>query len=218
MATYSFTKIVASDRLAQEISDSSITVALDYITTNGSTLNVTFKDSLSTEEENILSTIVTNHTAIPLEENVVKDVKVLESPPFAAPTFRTKRSKTASIETVAAGETKNIDFLLTSELYAHGGGMVYTGAEIGDYVSAEIRDVNGIIPEAYRAALCENWPTVASYIIGEWVPKGDGRYEINNYPLNAKITPGLYLRINYNACNAGSDRKVGINYYLAKKL
>lgn len=152
-----------------------------------------------------------------LDQNI-KSVSITSTPPFADPTFRTKRDKTPEIITVAPNTNENIDYLITQERYIHGGGVVYVGAEIGDYVSACIYDKDGVIPAPYRSALCESWPVVASYITGEWIPSGNGRYEINTYPLNAKITTGLYLRINYTACSSGSNRQVGVNYYLVKKL
>jgi hypothetical protein len=79
-------------------------------------------------------------------------------------------------------------------------------------------DVSSLIPEAYRAALCENWPVVAKYINKHWVNPGKPGQVIDTYPLNARITAGLALRITYTASNAGSSRKVGINYFLSKKL
>lgn len=215
---YSYIKAVASDRLESEIRSSSITKAIDYISVVGTSVSIYFKDTLSEGEVAVLDALVSSHVATNLPQNLVSSVKVEESPPFATPTYRTKRSRTNSIITISPNETKHIDFQMTHELYASGGGVIYTGAELGDHVTACIYDKDEIIPQPYRAALCESWPTVAEYIVGEWVPKGDGRYEINTYPLNAKITAGLYLRITYVAADAGADRKIGVNYYLSKKL
>ena len=151
-------------------------------------------------------------------ENATKNVNVVGSPPFAEPSFRTKRNRTSTLATIPPGQTVNIDYYITSERYVHGGAVVYSNAVLGDTVTAEIMDLDGIIPEPYRPALCEAWPSVSKYIEGEWVPEGNGRHEINTYPLSAKISAGLYLRLTYTAVNSGSDRKMGINYYLTKKL
>jgi hypothetical protein len=150
-----------------------------------------------------------------------KQVAISEQPPFAKPDYRTKRDRTPSIVTVAPSSQEIIDFQLTEERYASGGSIIFDGAEIGDWVEAQIHDTNSVIPAPYRSAevgLCENWPIVASYILGQWVPKGSGMLEINTYPLNAKITAGLFLRVIYHAANTGSNRQIGVNYHLTKKL
>lgn len=144
--------------------------------------------------------------------------RLVDPSPFAKPEFRTKRSKTSGLVTIAPGESQNIDFLLTEELYTSGGALVFDGAELGDYVTASVYDKDGIVPAPYRPVLAEAWPVMGAYILGEWIQKGSGRHEINTYPLNAKITPGLYLRVTYTAVNSGSNRTVGVNYYLTKKL
>lgn len=149
--------------------------------------------------------------------------EVLKQPdpaPFAQPLYRTKRMKTSAIETVAPGSEVEILFKLTSELWTHGGAMVVKNAEIGDYIYAEVEDIDGVIPAPYRAATCEAWPVVASYIIGEWVEL-QGQYSIHRIdtsPLVAKISSGLYLSFHYIATSAGASREVGINYYMNKKL
>lgn len=141
--------------------------------------------------------------------------------PFATPTYRTKRNATSSIQTCAANANVTINHLLAAERYVHGGALIVKNPEMGDYFYAEVRDVDGVIPAPYRAALCESWPTVASYVEKEWI-KVDGSgyavHELNTYPLNAKITAGLYLSLTYYAVNAGSTREIGINYFMTKKI
>ena len=151
-------------------------------------------------------------------DSAVAQVSVISQTPFAEPSFRTKRDKTPSIVTVSPGATEIIDFMLTQERYVTGGSMAIEGSEMGDYVSAEIYDKDSIIPSPYRDALCESWPCVAKYINGQWVPKSVTHMEINTYPLSAKVSAGLYLRVTYTASQAGSSRKVGVTYFLNKKL
>lgn len=142
-------------------------------------------------------------------------------PPFAEPSYRTKRSKTASLTTVVAGSSAVVDFVLTQERYVSGGCVIVQNAQLGDYVTAEVYDLYGGIPVAYRAALCENWPTIARYVEGEWVkanPNGITEHEINTHPLNAKITAGLSLRLTYFAVASGVSRIFGVNYYLTQKI
>lgn len=154
-------------------------------------------------------------------KSVATSVDITSQPPFAEPLYRTKRSRTAALSVIPAGQSAAIDFMLTKDLYISGGCVVATGAQIGDYVTAEVYDKNSVIPAPYRAVLCESWPSVARYIDGEWVqanPSGVTVHDINTYPLNAKLTAGLWLRLTYFASATGSDRTVGVNYYLTQKL
>jgi hypothetical protein len=53
---------IASDELASEIRESTITIALDYITTAGDVCDIWFKEALSGSEETVLDGIVAAHT------------------------------------------------------------------------------------------------------------------------------------------------------------
>jgi hypothetical protein len=148
-------------------------------------------------------------------------VNIIEQPPFAQPTYRTKHTASDSIVVVAADSYENIDLLLTEERYISGGTLIVENPQLGDYVTTEIVDLDDVIPEAYRPILCENWPTVARYIEKEWIEVNAStcvRQKIDTSPLNARVTAGLYLRVTYHAINSGSSRNIGINYYLTKKL
>lgn len=147
--------------------------------------------------------------------------------PFATPSYRTKKNATASLATVEPGTIGDIDFAMTEERYVSGGALIVENAEIGDYVIGYLEDKNGLIPAPYRAVLCEAWPIVAKYIEKTWIaPVIPGsiqagsicHHEVNTYPLNAKITAGLFLCIEYHAANSGLPRRIGVNYDLTKKL
>jgi len=158
------------------------------------------------------------------------EAKIIEQPephPFAAPDYRTKNNATTSIETCALNDTADIDFQLTTERYVSGGEITVKNPEFGDYMTACVYDGDEVIPEAYREALCEDWPCVAEYVEKEWIPmgnvatKGDDffvSHTLDARPLQAKISAGLYLRITYHAVNSGGDREIAVNYNLTKKL
>ena len=153
--------------------------------------------------------------------NLPQLISINSNPPFAEPTYRTKRNATQSIVSIEPDNYQNIDFLMTAERYVAGGLIIIENAVFGDYLTAEVIDIDGVIPSLYRAALCENWPTVALYVEKAWIlASGDimTKMEMDTYPLNAKISAGLYLRITYHAINSGSTRRVAVNYYLTKKL
>lgn len=136
---------------------------------------------------------------------------------YAIPNFRTKRDATPALVSVNPNSTNDMDYYLTEEKYVSGGTIVFQDSQHGDYISACIYDKDGVIPEPYRAVLCENWPIVATYVIKEWLCQS-GEHKIDTRPLNAKITAGLYLRVSYTATAVGTARSVGVNYDLTKKL
>jgi hypothetical protein len=216
------------DRLTLEIQQSAIVIALSSVTVLGAQADIDFKAELSSGDKTILDGIVASHTGEPLPSaepsvKISEPVQVSEMPdpkPFAAPDYRTKLDGTPSITNIPAGQTVALDYVLPEERYVSGGTLIVKNAEFGDYVTAEIRDVLGVIPAPYRAAICENWPVVATYIVKEWV-EAIGQtsvHQVDTYPLNAKINQGLVLRLTYTAANAGSTREAVVNYNLTKKL
>jgi hypothetical protein len=219
----------SSDRLTQEIRISAIQTALDYITSFGTSVSIYFKADLSSGDVEILNTIVSNHSGLPVVENITQKVEVTkqaEPQPFAVPAYRTKMNATGGIVTVAPGTDSDIQFQMTAERYVTGGSIVVKNAQIGDYIVAEVEDPDGVIPSPYRTALCEAWPVVSTYIEKRFIEINgditiDGNtttMKINTYPLTGKISAGLYLCVHYYAVNSGYDRVLAVNYDLTKKL
>jgi len=147
--------------------------------------------------------------------------------PFAQPLYRTKRDAISSLISIEKNTSQNIDYQITEERYVSGGDIIIENGEMGDYLTACVYDKDEVIPEAYRSFLCEAWPVVATYVLkafvmvenpGTLTPGALTIHSIDTYPLNAKVTAGLYLRITYNAVDSGLTRRVGVNYYLTKKL
>jgi hypothetical protein len=235
LTNYTYTKTASQINLIQldqEIrANSSITIALDNIQHIDSTLTVVMRDPLTTSEETELDNTVNNHVVDPLigrENEIVVTEAHLD--PFALPLYRTKRNATPSVQTVGQNTTQTIDFQMTSEQYVSGGVLIVKNGRLGDYVTAEVYDKDSVIPSAYRAALCENWPTVASYIIKEFIEVSHDKdvtqdvdayvdkHLVDTYPLNAKITAGLYLRMTYHTADKANTRTFAVNYRLTTKL
>lgn len=217
---YTYQKQVNPNFLKEEIQSSAIAVALDYLEASPTSVTAVFKATLSSLEESILAALVSAHVLQP-DPVVVTQVSVVSQPeqqPFAAPTFRTKWDATPNTITMSSNQTQTIDYVLPEERYVHGGEILYSGSLLGDWVSASIVDSSGLIPEPYRAALAENYPTIATYITKHYIPEGSGYQAIQTYPLNAKVTQGLVLRITIHTCSKAGVREFGINYYLTKKL
>jgi hypothetical protein len=150
--------------------------------------------------------------------NFVEVVKLPESQPFSAPTFRTKRDSSETILEMIESETKEIILEINEERFIHGGEIVFVGSKIGDYFEAEVCDPNGVIPEDIRSTICENWPIVTKYVNRQWLPDGSGLLQVVTKPLNAKIPQGLFLKILFKTCQKLGQREFGVNYYLTKKL
>lgn len=72
--SYEYEKQVDTNRLTQEIQESSITVALDYMTTTATHVTIYFKAALSSGEEDTLDEIVDDHVNTPLPDDEVKTV------------------------------------------------------------------------------------------------------------------------------------------------
>lgn len=68
------------ERLKKEIEDSSITVALDFISADNIKIYVNFKAELSDDEEEILNGIISEHSGEPLDYVAPTKVKVVEEP------------------------------------------------------------------------------------------------------------------------------------------
>jgi len=226
MSTYIYTKTpVSLERLALEISLSSITVGQDTALTSlfGSQLTIGFKADLSEGEVTTLNDLVSAHTGAPLIITPpVQPVTLAVSPepqPFALPTHRTKHNA-AGWATCPAGEATVLDYQLTAERYVSGGQLIYKNIKEGDYLSAEVYDKDNLIPAPYRAASAEAHPCVAKYIIKKFIKPNDGydTLTIETFPLNAKIPAGFYLRMTLITTAEAGDRRIAINYHLTKKL
>ena len=152
-------------------------------------------------------------------------VDVATTPPFAEPLYRTKLDAVAAGVTVQPNSQGNLDFTMPAERYVYGGEGVVVGAEPGDWIEAMVYDADSVIPEQYRAALCEaspGWPVVNTYCIKQWIlaPGGglNAIFRINTEPLIAKVTAGLVLRTVYHAANVGNARTVYGNLFMTIKL
>lgn len=146
------------------------------------------------------------------------DSNITNKTPFADPIYRTKYDGIDAIVEIAPGAAEDMDFQLVEERYIKGGRIVYANAQLGDHVHAEVYDKDGVIPEEFRAALCENWPTVAAYIDVTWINPTSGELQMDTAPLIAKVPAGLYFRLRYHACAEGTTRKVAVTYFLLKEL
>jgi len=156
-----------------------------------------------------------------LLRSIVEVSSLPEAMPFAKNLYRLKLNASGSVTTVAPNASGESLLKMDEERFVSGGTLVVKNAEFGDYISAEIADVDGIIPLELRASLCENWPTAVKYIEKQIVELSGGTYSVHKIiasPLNGQIAAGLYLKINYFATISGSTREFYINYNLTKRI
>jgi len=187
----------------------------DYQTLINSISLVEYEQALI--DEGSVGQLLDSTTTNPLR---VSNTNPIDSNPFAVPSHRTKRNATDSISHVSPNSCTNIDFKMIDERFVSGGELIIKNGQFGDYITAEVVDLLGIIPAPYRPVLCENYPTVARYVEKAWLPI-DGEvttYCLNTMPLTAKISQNLYLRVTYCATEEGVERQVVMNYHLTKKL
>ena len=153
-----------------------------------------------------------------LKDRAPSHVLVDETVPFSNPTHRVKRNCSSQIISISPNSSGELSLLMSEERYTNGGEMLYENAEWGDYIEAAIVDKDGVIPEAYRASLCESYPIVSQYVEKVWINPNSTVMRMDTHPLTAKISAGLYINIIYYAVNSGTTRKVAVNFFLAKKL
>jgi len=224
MSSHNYTMVsVNLDQFQNEIASSSITVALSSVSKLGDDVTVAFKADLSAGEITTLNGLASTHIAV-ADEEFVAQVKVTEQPPFAQPTFRTKMDAIPNWVTCPSNTPTIMDFTLLAERYVTGGEIIFKNAKEGDYITACVYDGynGGVIPEPYRDALCEAWPIVATYVEKRYlvptITDGFGVLALDTYPLNAKISQYLQLRVTYHSSAEAGDRKVTVNYNLTQKL
>ena len=68
---------VALDSLEKEIRESNIIIALDHIINMSTNINIYFKDEISDDEENILTSIINNHEGEPIKDILIQDVNII---------------------------------------------------------------------------------------------------------------------------------------------
>ena len=210
------------DAFSLTLTNSNINTPLSYCNVEGDTLTFVFASELSSEYLAMFDNLLRIHDGLPIPEEVIPQqvevVTTTQPPPFAKPDFRTKRDGAQTWITVTANDNQDSDYYLTAERYVSGGECLVVNAELGDWISAEVVDKDGVIPEIYRPIIAEDYPTINKYVIRANVMPGDNKYVLDTYPLNAKITPGLYLRITYHASSEVGNRQFIANYYLTEKL
>ena len=206
---YNYNKEVNVSQLEQEVRSSSITVALDNITSLANDVQIVFKANLNSSEETILDNIVNNHVIQPevQEPNLVDlpadKVLATESLPFTNPSgFRFRGASFSG--TVSGESTTDIDYEITQERWVNGGRLLVSAIGPEDKITFQVIDKNNVLGFGANVVLDE-------FIKDYFVPD-EGNLEVRlDYP--ARIIAGLFLRLKYTNSNTSSIT-VKCNLYL----
>jgi hypothetical protein len=110
-----------------------------------------------------------------------------------------------------AGEASNHDFLVTDDMILDGARVYVNGASDGDYIGAQVVDVDNIL--GYGAGF------VLQTFVDKWFlsPAVTLQFDHNSdYP--AKIYGGLYIRIIYHSVGETAPAAMLVNFKLHKVL
>lgn len=110
MPVYPFTKVVNSDKLAVELVAAGITGFV--INTSGATCGVAFADDLSSENQAILSAIVSNHVPLTTAEGLAKYLETTVYP-FVKSLINSFAAENISSGITQAGKTGHVLSLFT---------------------------------------------------------------------------------------------------------
>jgi len=194
-------------RLTEEIEESEITVALDYIEIVDDDCNIWFKNELDGENRNRLDTVVANHSGEPLEDDAVevkiegarfdsdgKQVIVPTPAPGGSYTWYTscgddlgppvKRGEGTVAHIVYAAEetgAKNIELQFAEGVYLHDGEINWkpvSGFSGIDLFSVYVKfAVSSVTPNPGGTGNCNLMDAPYNYIV---IPAaGDGEYDVD---------------------------------------
>jgi len=197
---------VATDRLTQEIGRSSIVIALDYIKTYLDNCTINFKYDLEPSEWSILDGVVAGHSGEALVQPPqlvdIGGVKTSDGTPIISPCIfpagvylfvcgasdsDTVRGEGGlfTVSSGVAGDTiKDLDHFLDF-VYVAGGSLVFSGAQLGDWVSARmVCPATTFVPSSNNTGNCNlmTCPPCPGVPVGSKIAipaNGNGAYNVN---------------------------------------
>jgi hypothetical protein len=190
--TYTFPKVCNVARLKQEIEQSVITVALDYITADSLETLVVFKADLPYADQRLLNDLVDAHIATPLPD---PDRIKVEPVAFPNPDGKRARLYGTHFMICAATSVTEQSYTLTSNRIMDGAEYLCKGGQLGDYVDFEVVHPSLGVLDSF----CSRW----------YVAEGRGLYKL--YP--AFLPAGLSIRVRYTNTGA-AEALLALNLFL----
>ena len=151
-----------------------------------------------------------------LKGDSIKIASIPPTPLFASPKYNWYRVAQPSLVTVQPSATVDISYQFTTNAYSYGGMLLTQGAEFGDYITASICDLDGVIPMEIRNNF-STYPILYNYIKKEFITP-NLPHKCSSYPLSCLIQQGLYIVVGYTATGEGVQRKVAFNYFICTDI
>jgi len=166
---------VAIDSLTQQIQQSSITTALDYINILGSAVSIFFKAALSSADKTTLDAVVAAHTGVPLPSNTAQLVDITTAlPTFSAKTIvvngvtKSLYKRFTGISQVLTSGANTFAWTQSAFPWVKFVGVEIIGAELGDTCSFYVLDT-----------------ATGTY-------SGHANYPLNQFGFTANVAPNFY--------------------------
>lgn len=209
--------------LQKEISASSIITALDYITTSGDDLTITFKFALIPADKITLDGLVANHDGAALSEpDKIEVTNTIKQSGVNDPDGKRARLLGMASATIPPDSIVDLDWEMTqlqykgADVYSIFNGIEYyaRGAHNFDTVTLQVVDKEGFgvlagwYDQATFNALGEY---VAEEFGTEWFIMPDAPVELILY--RSAIVPGLYLRLKYKNTHATNSVDFSVNLF-----
>lgn len=222
MAATKYTKSVTdflnskidSTSLTNEIAQSAITIALDYIDTNVSTCDIWFKDELSENEVVLLNALVAAHEGIaPINTNYDDNGNQVVATSVYA--FTKEKTKFKGFRYVAtAGQTTIFDEEAAKQIYIQGGKGNISNAADGDYVEFAIVDKDDVLGLFGGLGLTVGQDVLEiDKYVETYYPSPGVLNEIElRVQAAGKLVPGLYLRLIYHSTGNDTDPVIRLTY------
>ena len=111
------------------------------------------------------------------------------------------------VGTATKNTTTDLDFKVTgAKEYVQGGQLLFQNAAWGDYITAQVVDVDNVL--GYGAGTVLN-----EYIKKRYVHPDIGKSELE-VPYAGLIPQNTYLRIKYTSVGTSTDVNIAVNYSL----
>lgn len=196
--------------LKSEIESSSITIALNDVSSAGDTLTINFKANLSAGEETTLNGVVSAHTGVITKS--AEPVEVEVTPPFANKKLTDGRSLFKRVHganaTISANSTGTIDITVPySEVKFTGAAII--NCAVGDTVDFTVHDtynndISGLDTGTYGNNVQLNQ-------FGYDVEMSKDFYE-NTSQYDASLYQNMIVRCSYTNNDANNSRYVAVNF------
>ena len=196
---YTYAKQVNAGKLEDEIRTSSVLTALDFISTTNGSVDIWFKDELSTDDETLLGTIITNHDPT-VTENDIPLILIQEEDPIKS-TGGHFQSSTFNLDIPAGeiGRRVSKDFVYPIPVAILAAQVLTTDSQRGDIFDFIVS------PETTVGALAQN------------APIGTTKFYVTSTVIDNAFL-GMFLTINdgTNTERLGRITEIGPDYIVSE--